>query len=208
MTPRIGITVLTLSCLLASLAGIAGPARAAEPKQEHPQGAAMDAGAEAMMKAATPGEPQKHLGQMAGDWTFEQKFWMAPGQPPAESKGTMHAELLMGGRYVEHHWHGNFMGMPFEGRGTDGYDNVSKQYVNTWIDNMGTGIMNGTGTCDDAGKKCTYTNSMNDPMTGKPATMRTVITWVDNDTFTNEMWSNDPSGKEMKMMEITAKRKK
>jgi hypothetical protein len=38
--------------------------------------------------------------------------------------------------------------------------------------------------------------------------MRSVITWKDDNTFTNEMYGNDPSGKEVKMMEITATRKK
>lgn len=202
MRSRIGIAAL--SCLL--LASLAG---AAEPEKPKPQGAPAMGGAEmeAMMKAMTPGEQQKQLAQMAGDWTFTQKFWM-PGQPAGESSGTMHADVLMGGRYVEHHWKSEFMGMPFEGRGTDAYDNVSKKYVSSWIDNMGTGIMTQTGTCDSGGKKCTYSGSASDPMTGGQTTMRSVITWVDKDTFTNEMYANDPSGKEMKMMEITAKRKK
>ena len=79
-----------------------------------------------------PGEQHKQLARMSGDWTFTQKFWMAPGQPPGESSGTMHADVLLGGRYVEHSWHGSFMGMPFEGRGTEAYDNVGKQYVSSW----------------------------------------------------------------------------
>jgi hypothetical protein len=33
------------------------------------------------------------------------------------------------------------MGMPFEGLGYTGYDNVKKQYFGTWIDSMSTGIM-------------------------------------------------------------------
>ena len=37
---------------------------------------------EAMMKAASPGEPQKKLARLAGDWTFTNTMWMAPGQPP------------------------------------------------------------------------------------------------------------------------------
>lgn len=206
MRSRIGIAVLSLSCLAVGAAGWA-----AEPKQDKPQGAPQMSGPEmeAMMKAMTPGEQHKQLAQMAGDWTFTQKFWMAPGQPPGESSGTMHAETMMGGRYVEHHWKGSFMGQPFEGRGTDAYDNVTEQYVSSWIDNMGTGIMTQTGTCEDGGKKCTYSGSVSDPMTGGPTTMRSVITWKDNDTFTNEMYGKDPaSGQEMKMMEITAKRKK
>lgn len=162
---------------------------------------------EAMMKATSPGEQQKRLARMAGDWTFTNQAWMAPGQPPMESKGTMHAEVLMGGRYVEHTWKGNFMGMPFEGRGTDGYDNIGKQYVSSWVDNMGTGIMYETGTCDDAGKVCTYNGDVWDPMSGKKSTMKQVITWVDDNTFKNEMYGPGPDGKEAKMMEIVAKRK-
>jgi hypothetical protein len=100
------------------------------------------------------------------------------------------------------------MGMAFEGRGTEAYDNVTKQWVNTWVDNMGTGIMMASGSCDDGGKKCTYTGDASDPMTGGKSSTRMVITWVDADTFTNEMYGKGPDGKEMKMMEITAKRKK
>ena len=72
---------------------------------------------EAMMKAMTPGEEHKKLAQHGGDWTFTNKMWMAPGQPPMESGGTMHADVLLGGRYVEAIWKGSMMGMPFEGHG-------------------------------------------------------------------------------------------
>ena len=102
------------------------------------------------------------------------------------------------------------MNMTFEGRGTEAYDNITKQYTNSWIDNMGTGIMTMTGSCDEGGKKCTYNGMTSDPMAGKSVPMRQVITWLDGDTFTNEMFGNDPTGKEkeMKWMEITAKRAK
>ena len=203
---KIRSSVVVLS-LLALLIALAVPVLAQDkPKENAPAmgGPEMEA---AMMKAMTPGEPQKRLARLAGDWTYTIKAWMAPGQPPAESTGAMHGEVLLGGRYVEHHWMGNFMGMSFEGRGTDGYDNVGKMYVASWIDNMGTGIMYSTGTCDDTGKTCTYNGDMWDPTTGKKATMKSVITWMDDNTFTNEMYGNDPSGKEMKMMEIMAKRK-
>ena len=85
MRSRIGIALLSLSCLAGGAAGWA-----AEPKQDKPAGApAMGAAEmEAMMKAATPGDQHKMLARMVGDWTFTQKFWMAPGQPPGESSGT------------------------------------------------------------------------------------------------------------------------
>jgi hypothetical protein len=196
-----GIAIL---CLLA----LSAPVVAQEKKAEGtpPGEAEMMA---AMMKAGEPGENHKHLGRMAGDWEYTSKMWMAPGQAPEESKGTMHGEMLMGGRYLQHHWKGNMMGMPFEGMGTEGYDNTTKKFMSNWIDNMGTGMMTSTGTCDEAGKVCTLTGDMVDPMSGQTMTTKEVITWIDNDHFKNEMYGKNPaSGNEMKMMEINASRKK
>lgn len=195
-----GIAIL---CLMA----LSAPVVAQDKKAEGKAPGADDMAA--MMQAAEPGEQHKGLARMAGDWEFINKAWMAPGQPPMESKGTMHGEMMMGGRYVQHHWKGNFGGMPFEGQGTEAYDNVTKKYLSSWIDNMGTGIMTSSGTCDAAGKVCTMTGDMADPMSGQNVSMKSVITWADNDHFKNEMFMKDPaSGNEMKMMEINASRKK
>ena len=113
----------------------------------------------------------------------------------------------MGGRYLQTKYNGTMMGMPFEGRGTDGYDNIGKQYVSSWVDTMGTGVMYQTGSCDDAGKICTYSGEVWDPMSGKKTMTKSVVTWVDDSTFKNEMYGPAPDGKEMKTMEIVAKRK-
>jgi len=200
--------VRSLAATVTLLALPLSVAFAADQKKPDAAPPGMDQAAmEMMMKAATPGPQHQHLAKMVGDWTFTNTFWMAPGAPPQQSTGTMHAQALMGGRYVEHQWSGNMMGAPFEGRGTEAYDNVSKQWETTWIDNMGTGIMNGTGTCDDAMKSCTYNNELWDPMTGKKSSMRSVITWASDNEFHNEMYGPGPDGKEMKMMEIVAKRK-
>jgi len=179
----------------------------ADPKAVAAATGMSEADLHAMMAAAMPGPQHQHLAKMVGDWTFTNTFWMGPGAPPQTSTGTMHAEAMMGGRYVEHHWMGSMMGQPFEGRGTDGYDNVSKMWVNSWIDNMGTGILNGSGTCNDAMSTCTYMSKMWDPTTGKETSMKSVITWVSDNEFHNEMYGPAPDGKEMKMMEIVARRK-
>ena len=194
-----GIAVL---CLFMTL-----PVLAQNEKIDGPGTATQEMDMQAMVAAMTPGEPHKQLGRMAGDWTFTNKMWMAPDAPPAESTGTMKAEMILGGRYVQSVWKGNLMGQPFEGHGTDGYDNLSKQHVSSWVDNMGTGILYSTGTCDAAGKVCTMTGEMIDPMTNKPGSMRQVTTWTDNDNFKFELFGRDGNGVEMKMMEMTLKRK-
>jgi hypothetical protein len=193
-----GIAVL---CLLA-LTCI--PALAQEKK---PEGAPGAAEMEAWQKAMTPGEPHKHLARMTGDWTFKNTMWMDPSQPPTEGTGTMHAETILGGRYVQSVWKGNFMGMDFEGRGTDGYDNLAKQYVSTWVDNMGSGIMYSTGSCDANGKVCTALGDYIDPMTNKKTTMRSVTTWTGDKSFKLEMYSKPEGGNETKSMEMVVTKK-
>lgn len=203
MQVRTKLAVLSLSVALLS----GGLALAQDKPEANPMGMTPEQ-MEAMQKAAAPGEMHKHIGKMAGNWTFTNTMWMAPGQPPMESTGTMHAETILGGRYVHSVWKGNVMGQPFEGHATEGYDNVSKQYVSSWVDNMATGIMYATGTCENGGKKCTTTGTSSDPMSGGPMTMKTVLTWVDDNSFKNEMYMKDPgSGQEFKTMEIVVKRK-
>lgn len=194
-----GIAVL---CLFMAL-----PVLAQNEKIDGPGTAAPEMDMQAMMAAMTPGAPHKQLARMAGDWTFTNKMWMAPGVPPAESTGTMTAEMILGGRYVQSVWKGNLMGQPFEGRGTDGYDNVARQHVSSWVDNMGTGILYMTGSCDAEGKVCTSSGDMIDPVTNKPGSMKTVTTWTDNDNFKFELFGRDGNGQEMKMMEMVLKRK-
>ena len=204
MQLRTKLAVLSLSIALVSGGVLFAQDK---PQEGNPMGMTQEQ-MEAMQKAMTPGEMHKLITKLAGDWTFTNTMWMAPGQPPVESTGTMHAETILGGRYVQSVWKGSMMGEAFEGRATEGYDNVSKQLVSTWVDNMGTGIMLSTGTCENGGKKCTTTGTFSDPMTGGPSTMKSVVIWVDDNNFKNEMYGKDPaSGQEYKMMEIVAKRK-
>ena len=166
---------------------------------------------DAMMKAwmayATPGEAQKSMAGMAGNWDTTITTYMMPGKPVVE-KGTATFEAIMDGRYVVEKADGNFQGMPFQGMGVFGYDNGLKQYVSTWIDNMGTGIMTATGSSDDGGKTITYVNKAFDPLSSKEQSYRSVLHMMSADQYHYEMYGPGPDGKEMKMMEITYDRKK
>jgi hypothetical protein len=76
------------------------------------------------------------------------------------------------------------------------------------MDSMGTTIMNTTGTADPSGKTLTFTGAIDDYTTGKKANFKNVITVVDNDHHTFEMWWPGPDGKLFKTMEIQYARKK
>lgn len=163
---------------------------------------------QAAMQAMAPGQEHKRLSRMAGDWTFTSKMYMAPGAPPMEWGGTMHGEMILGGRYLEAVWKGDIMGQPFEGHAVEGYDNMTKKHVSSWVDNMATGIMYSTGTCDSEGKVCTSTSAeAMDPMTGKMTATRMVVTWKGEGSFMMEMYMKPAGGAETKSMEMAVTKK-
>ncbi len=162
----------------------------------------------AWMKASTPGQHHAYLSPMAGDWNYTIRWRMAPEAPWTESTGAATNKMIMGGRFMVQDVRGETMGMPFHGMATIGYDNIKQEYVNTWMDNMGTMIILSYGSCDDSGKVFTFRGKMDDPMSGKKdVPYKTVTTVLNDDKHTFE-WSNPHTdGKMFKMMEIIYTRK-
>lgn len=161
---------------------------------------------EAMAKASTPGEAHKKLDALAGKFAVKSKMWMDPSKPPEESTGSTERKWIMGNRYLQESYQGQFMGQPFDGMGITGYDNVTKKYFGSWIDSGSTSMTLARGTM--SGNTIRYKGMMSDPMMGKevPYTMAMVI--ADNDNHKMEMWGPGPGGKEMKWMELSYARVK
>ena len=138
-----------------------------------------------------------------------------PSTPPQESKGTATRKSIMDGRYVVMDVKGK-MQMPgpdgkmketdFIGQGTEGYDNVKKKFVSSWMDNMGTGIMTAEGTYDPSSKSFTY-NSDYEMMPGMKEKVREVVKFGDKDHMMLEYYE-DRGGHETKTMEINYTKKK
>ena len=165
---------------------------------------------QAMMQAGTPGSEHQFLAEGVGEWEGETTMWMAPNAPPINSTCTSTATAILDGRFIKVDVAGDMPGMgPFQGFGLYGFDNVSKQFVSTWIDNMGTGMMTGVGEKSDNGKTLSWKYTANCPIAKKPVTITEVETITGADTKTLEMWGVDPkSGKEFKSMSIKFTRKK
>jgi len=175
-----------------------------QPKMSPEEKAQMDA----MMKAGAPGEAHKKLSTMVGKWdTTVKMFPMQPGAPVQQSTGTSENTWVLGGRFVQQSFSGNFMGMPFSGIGYTGYDNIKKQYVGTWMDTMSTAMMVSSGG-STGDKTYEFSSTMDDPMSGKSMPVKEKVTVVDENHHMMEMWGPAPDGKMMKMMEISYTRKK
>ncbi len=183
--------------LVATL-GLVG-AQTGEPMPEMtPEQAAM---MEAYMKAGAPGPAHEALAATAGSYTLEITSWHEPGGPPMKEGGTAERSMILGGRVLVEEIDSTMMGMPFNGQGMTGFDNVTGKYWSTWMDSMSTGMMVSEGTCDAAGKNCTYHGSWNDPITKGPVQARIVTVWKSPTVQHFEMYGPGPDGKEMKKME-------
>jgi hypothetical protein len=164
-----------------------------------------------IMEMSKLNENHKLLSGLDGNWNYTIKFWMNPdpNAKPEESKGTAVRKSIMDGRFSIMDVTGK-MEMPgpdgkknemtFKGHGIEGYDNVKKKFVGSWIDNMGTGIMFSEGDYDPATKTFTYTSEF-EAIPGMKQQIREVLKIVDNNHMTFE-WYENRGGNEVKTMEI------
>ncbi|HTD94185.1 MAG TPA: DUF1579 domain-containing protein [Chitinophagaceae bacterium] len=166
----------------------------------------------AMMKAwndfKTPGKMHQWLSSSVGTWDSELSQWMSPTDPPMKSKATTTITMGFKGLYQFSKFTGSMMGQPFEGQSTLGYDNAKKMFVNSWIDNSGSGIVYMTGNYDEATKTLNLKGKQTDPVTGKDSDIREELTVIDDDTQRMAMYGTGMDGKEMKFMEGVFKRRK
>ena len=196
------LTHFTLAGLCIVLTVSVAMAKDKKPAKEMDPQAMM----EVYQKLATPGEPHKLFATLAGNWTTTTKEWMEPGKPPMESTGTADMKMLLDGRFLYQEFTSQMMGQPFSGIGIDGYDNLRKKYVTTWMDTMGTGFFTMEGTASGDGKTITLKGQHDEPGGGK-MTHRAVWKIVDGNTQTFDMYGTHKHSKEMKMLEITYTRK-
>lgn len=162
---------------------------------------------EAMMAAweaaATPGPQHAQLAEhFAGSWDTKMTVWMDPVTPPLVETGRATSATELGGRHVRMEFRGSFMGGPFEGIGSTGYDNVRGQYVSTWKDNMSTAVMLSYGDYDPATATYTFRGEMPDPLNaGALVPIRETVRIVDSDHHVMEMFETR-DGAETRTMRI------
>jgi hypothetical protein len=160
-------------------------------------------------KACAPGPEHAKLKEFAGDWDADVKMYNPDGTPQGNSKGVMHARMILGDRYIHLNYEGEMEmptgKVPFHGMGIGGYDKGKKKYTSVWIDEMSTSMMHTEGTMD--GNTMTCEGSCTDPMSGQPMKVKEISKQADKDHYSYELWMSGPDGKMMKVLEIAYTRK-
>jgi hypothetical protein len=153
----------------------------------------------------TPGAAHKMMADENGTWKCDMTFWMEPNGKPQKASSTAVIKMILGGRYQESSYKGMMMGQSFEGKSTLAYNNASKEYTTTFIDNMGTGMLVAIGKYDEKSKSIEFKGDMINPLNGKKTPYRELYTFVDATTRKMEMFEVK-KGEEFKSMEILMKK--
>lgn len=156
----------------------------------------------------TPGDVHKMMASWDGTWNSDITMWMQPGAPEEKTTSVAVNKMVLNGLYQQSTHTGMMMGMPFNGMSTTAYDIHKKEFINTWIDNMGSGIMVLKGPWDEATKTMNLKGKATDPGTTGDMDIRETLKIIDENTQEMEMFSMMPDGKEFKTMNIRFTRKK
>lgn len=153
-----------------------------------------------------PLKEHEWLHQLVGEWESEGECVMDPSQPSIKVKGTESGRKV-GGFWVVLENKGDFMGSPFTGLLTLGYDADKKKYVGTWVDSMSHYLWQYVGTVDASGKKLTLESEGPCPQEpGKLSKFREVleIKGRDEKVFTSTI---EKDGKWMTIMTMKYRRR-
>jgi hypothetical protein len=195
------LTIACLALLAASCAGMHGHDHEIEWVDYGDDPAMSPEFMNAQMRAGTPGEEHAELAKGVGHYAVSGRRWMAADQPPMEFQATSNVEMILDGHYLQESMRGQVMGMDFEGRMILGFDNLTGEYWNVWVDNTSTGRAVSTGHEREDGA-IEMTGLMRDPLTPNGRPFRTVTSTEADGAFTMRMYDAMPDGGEFLVMEL------
>ena len=151
------------------------------------------------MEFPQPTGEHDNLRAREGTWKVHSSFYMDPNPetPPmvVEAKETVEA---FGPFWIRSVYESEFMGMPFRGTATLGYDPEKGEYVSTWIDTMSPTFFHFRGKFD--GDTLVMGGRAFDCMSKMEANYRTTELHKGPDERVYEMFMELPDGTEFKMM--------
>ena len=166
---------------------------------------------EKLVKASEISEQDQLLAPLEGTWYYEIKYWTKDGAEPQISSGTAKSELILNGKYL--HTQTNLIlniggqNIPYGGWGLLGYDAAKKSYSSIWADNLHTGFITGSGLYNEKLNAIEEKGGFKNPLDAKERSYRSVLQFIDGETYTQTFFVTEKSKKEFKALEITFERR-
>lgn len=143
---------------------------------------------------------------MEGSWDVILKIPIGNGKY-IDGKTFCKAEWVVEGRFIQMEYNNTFQGKPLTVVRYLGFDRYKNKYTKTHFESTHIDMMNSEGTISSDGKIITCWGNHVDVSINKSVKVRTVTTFVDNDTFVLEMIYTNPDGKDFKTVTLTHKSK-
>ncbi|GJM20731.1 MAG: hypothetical protein DHS20C15_06460 [Planctomycetota bacterium] len=156
------------------------------------------------MPMAQPGEQHRMMKAFVGDWDAALTFSSPMGEIQMQGKEKV---SMFGAFYQLSEFSGDFMGIPFEGRATMGYDPIGEEWTITWIDTMSPTISIMKGDWDAESKSWTFFHTQPNEA-GEIVDMKTVIAIQSDDAHTHTAYALEDDGTEVQQMHIAYTRAK
>jgi hypothetical protein len=156
---------------------------------------------QAWFKAGQPGDQHDNLAKMAGRWDVTVRYFPTPDAEPQTGRGSAIKEMVLGGRFLQTTYKGEWMGETFIGMGFEGYDNVKQKYTSLWMDNTGTMTYFAEGEANEDGTVFAFYGEYLDPA-GNSKKQKSVLTIRSLSMHTIESFEKNEEGDWIKNMDI------
>ncbi len=198
------LAALALAAVAAGAALTQNGERFTHPMPEDPQ-ARM-----ARWTATTkPGPAHERLRELVGSYELTLRMWMAPGQPPMETKGSSEFVWFAEGKWLQENWSMPMMGQPTKGLAILGYDNFKQRYVWSKVDSLQTCLTGAFGHFDASGDNLILWGTIDEPMTPEQdKQVRYVYRGFGQDRFTLEVHDMMIGESNTKVLEFEYARRK
>lgn len=151
-------------------------------------------------------ENHKMLSTASGTWASIISFFTPQVTEPKTGEGKCDVRMLHGGRFLMGDYYFRISGQDFSATHTLGYDNATRTFVSTWMDNSGTGILVCTGNLENDKSAIVLSGSYTDPKTRQEINVKQQFFLSDDRIIKLESYLTYPGDKEFKNMEIIMKR--
>ena len=106
--------------------------------------------------------------------------WSMPGMPEPMVSPCTEKVIAIGDFWTISHFEMEFMGAPFSGSSSMGYDPERKKFIGTWIDSMSPRVTHMEGEWNDEKQAIVMEYDMYDQMAGAMVRMRSVNHFTDD----------------------------
>jgi hypothetical protein len=171
-------------------------------------------GLTASLRLAQPGLLLKRLQPLVGTWRTRMTVTQTPESAPVTSTDiTTNLQWVNNGTFLQEEMTGQLGGTAYYRLGFMTYNNLDQRYEFITMDHVDTGFMIYYSVANDPGNSLTmygrFTEGGSGPtLVGQEVKIRYVIRWVNNESFSEDMYFTRPAAPEYLAVQYTLTRQK